>query len=421
METSQLVNPHFVDTHIVNEHINSFFGFMPDNALLKYLIGLAIIAVSIFLLRYLARLLQGITERALEQRDFVNKGWLAVIAQNKLLSNIFFWIGMVFLSSISSAFLQDSYPRVSLVVIRVLNSLVLIAMMLAISSLLNVLSDKFSTTFKLPLKGITQAVKIVFWVLILLLIISTLANKDPMLLLGGLTALSAITMLIFKDSILGLTSGFQLLMNDLVRVGDWIEMPSQNADGNVIDIMLTTVRVQNWDNTIVNIPAYNLVSSSFTNWRGMTESGGRRIKRSINIDIKSIHFLEEKDIKRLEKISLIKDYLLDKERWIAQENAKLGPEADNYNARRLSNVGTFRRYCYEYLKNDPNISGKFTCMVRQLAPTSEGLPLEIYAFSANTNWADYEGIQSDIFDHFLSIIHVFGLKVYQRMDDNYQR
>jgi miniconductance mechanosensitive channel len=261
-------------------------------------------------------------------------------------------------------------------------------------------------------------VEILFWAVSSLLIIATLINKDPALILGGLTALSAIVMLVFKDSIVGLVAGIQLSFNDLVRVGDWIEIPGQGADGDVIDIMLTTVLVQNWDNTIVSVPAYDLISRAFKNWRGMSESGGRRIKRAINIDLTTVRFLEEEDIKKLKKINLISDYLEKKQEDIRTDNAKLGDKADAYNARRLSNIGTFRRYCYEYLKKNPNISDKFTCMVRQLAPTSEGIPLEIYAFSSNTAWVAYEDIQSDIFDHFLSIISVFGLKVYQRYGDH---
>ena len=232
--------------------------------------------------------------------------------------------------------------------------------------------------------------------------------------MGGLTALSAVVLLVFKDSILGLTSVFQLLLGDLVRVGDWIEIPSHGADGEVIDIMLTTIRIKNWDNTIANVPAYDLISHSFTNWRGMTESGARRIKRSINIDMKSIRFLTQEDIEKFKKFTLLKDYIARKEKEIAQTNKERGVKEDIFNARRLSNIGTFRAYCYNYLKQNPNISDKFTCMVRQLNPTTEGLPLEVYAFSSNTNWTDYEGIQADIFDHFLSIIKEFDLKVFEK-------
>lgn len=419
IETTQIVKPPIIGAETAGQYVGTFFSFLPEHALLRYLIGLALILFLIFVLKYAARALDRMAENFLNKHSFLDKNWLPVIARSKILTDIFFWIGMVFLSGISSAFLQDAYPKVSAVVIRVLNGIVIISFVLVISSLLSMLSDKFSSSLKLPIKGLTQAAKLLLWVFAALLVIATLANKDPMLLLGGLTALSAIMMLIFKDSILGLTSGFQLLMNDLVRVGDWIVIPSQNADGNVIDIMLTTVRVQNWDNTVVNIPAYNLVANSFTNWRGVFDSGGRRIKRAINIDIKSIRFLNDGDIKRLEKINLIRPYLEQKEEELHAANASLGDAADNYNARRISNIGTFRKYCVEYLKNNPNISKKFTCMVRQLAPTSEGLPLEVYAFSNDTAWVNYEDIQSDIFDHLLSIISLFDLKVYQSLGDNY--
>ena len=266
----------------------------------------------------------------------------------------------------------------------------------------------------MPLKGITQAIQVVCWLVSIILMVSIIVNKEPVYLLGGLTALSAILLLIFKDSILGLVSGFQLSLNDLVRVGDWIVIPGQGADGEVVDILLSTVRVKNWDNTIVNVPAYDLVSHSFTNWRAMSESGARRIKRAVNIDIHSIRFLTPEEIEKLKSISLLKDYLARKEKELADYNQKVEHRENIYNTRRLTNIGTFRAYCQEYLKHNKNITQKFTCMVRQLEPTSEGLPLEVYAFSSDTNWVAYEGIQADIFDHLLSIISVFDLKVYER-------
>ena len=336
------------------------------------------------------------------------------MSKHKLLGNIFFAFAVSFTASYLSFFIGEYYPKITSMISRVLSCLGIIMFTLVFCSALSVISDKFSRSIKLPVKGIVQAAKVILWIVAFILMMSVLLNKEPLYFLGGLTALSAVILLIFKDSILGLTSGFQLLLNDLVRVGDWIEIPSQGADGEVVDILLTTIRVRNWDNTIVNVPAYDLIAHSFTNWRGMTESGGRRIKRAINIDMKSIRFLKEEDIEKLKQINLLKDYLAAKEKEIEEINKKRGVKEDNYNARRLSNIGTFRAYCYNYLKQNPNISDKFTCMVRQLSPTTEGLPLEIYAFSSNTNWTDYEGIQADIFDHFLSIIDVFDLRVYQR-------
>lgn len=392
--------------------IEALFPVLPPQ--LKYLIGVALLAVCIGLSKYIAKGLQIAAEKLLEKRAVISKGWLPLMSKHKLLGNIFFAFAVSFTASYLSFFIGEYYPKITSMISRVLSCLGIIMFTLVFCSALSVISDKFSRSIKLPVKGIVQAIKVILWIVAIILMMSALLNKEPLYFLGGLTALSAVILLIFKDSILGLTSGFQLLLNDLVRVGDWIEIPSQGADGEVVDILLTTIRVRNWDNTIVNVPAYDLIAHSFTNWRGMTESGGRRIKRAINIDMKSIRFLKEEDIEKLKQINLLKDYLAAKEKEIEEINKKRGVKEDNYNARRLSNIGTFRAYCYNYLKQNPNISDKFTCMVRQLSPTTEGLPLEIYAFSSNTNWTDYEGIQADIFDHFLSIIDVFDLRVYQR-------
>ena len=380
----------------------------------QYMTALAVLCLLIAVCKYFSNLLQWATDKLLAKRNVLAKGWLVPMAKNRLFSNISFAFTLALLASGAPLLLGDLYPHISTIILRVLNSLCIILVMLVVNSALSVISDKYSRSIKLPIKGIVQAVKVGLWVITIIFVMSALLNKEPLYFLGGLTALSAVLLMVFKDSILGLTSGFQLLLNDLVRVGDWIVIPSQGADGEVIDILLTTVRVRNWDNTIVNVPAYELTAHAFTNWRGMSESGGRRIKRAINIDMKSIRFLTDEDIEKLKQLNLLKDYLSQKEEEIHRINKERGVKEDGYNARRLSNIGTFRAYCYNYLKQNPNISDKFTCMVRQLDPTTEGLPLEVYAFSSNTNWVDYEGIQSDIFDHLLSIIGVFDLKVFQK-------
>jgi miniconductance mechanosensitive channel len=399
------------------EEAKTTFMYMATYPPLKYALCAVSVLLLVFLIKYVSRVLQWGTEKVLTKKNYVAKSWLNLIIKYKLPSGIFFAIGLAFLTPAARVILPEDYPDFTNVFLRTLGAFVVISVMICADSFLRIVSDKFSRSTKLPLKGLTQAVQIVLWVLTGLLVIATLINKDPALLLGGLTALSAVTMLVFKDSIMGLVSGIQLSFNDLVRVGDWIEIPSKGADGDVVDITLTTILVRNWDNTIVSVPAYDLVSNSFKNWRGMTESGGRRIKRSIKIDLTTVRFLELADIRRLKKINLIRDYLDKKEKDIIESKAKLEGNADNYNVRRLSNIGTFRRYCYEYLKQNPDISDRFTCMVRQLEPTSEGIPLEIYAFSSNTNWVAYEDIQSDIFDHLLSIITAFDLKVYQHYGD----
>lgn len=383
----------------------------PSHPLSRYIFMVCAIFAALLFLRYLSFAMQWTIEKTLKQKEHKG-GWLLLMAEQRLISNIFFAFSMVVLSIAGSFILGESYPKVTSLIIRILDSGVIVAVMLVINSFLSSVSRKYATGLKLPVKGLIQAVKVVFWIITSILVMSVLINKQPMYLFGGLTALSAVLLLVFKDSILGLTSGFQLLVNDLVRVGDWIEVPGQRADGEIVDILITTVRVRNWDNTIVNVPAYNLIANSFVNWRGMSEAGARRIKRAMNIDLTTIRFLEKQDIEKLKEIQLIKDYLENKEKELAAYNADKGESV--FNSRRLTNLGTFRAYCFEYLKSNPKIAKNFTCMVRQLEPTTEGVPLEVYAFSADTAWVNYENIQSDIFDHLFAVAKVFDLKIYQR-------
>jgi miniconductance mechanosensitive channel len=267
----------------------------------------------------------------------------------------------------------------------------------------------------LPIKGIVQAFKLVIFLIAAILVISVLFGKSPLVILSGLGALAAVLMLVFKDTIMGFTAGIMLSANQMVRVGDWIEMPSAGADGDVTDVSLTTVKVQNWDKTITTIPAYNLISGSFKNWRGMSESGGRRIKRSIHIDMQTVRFANETMLARWQKIDLIRPYLDAKLQEIAEDNKKLGADTSILgNGRRLTNLGTFRAYCLAYLQSHPKIHQQMTMIVRQLEPNEFGIPLELYTFTNDIGWVPYEGIQSDIFDHLLSVIGEFGLAVYQR-------
>ncbi len=233
-------------------------------------------------------------------------------------------------------------------------------------------------------------------------------------MLTGLGAMAAVLMLVFKDTILGFVASIQLSANQMVNVGDWISMPKYNADGDVIDISLNTVKVQNWDKTIATIPTYALVSESFNNWRGMEESGGRRIKRSINIDMSSVTFLNASQIEKFRKYYLLKDYITQKEKEIAAYNNSLEmEEGEVTNGQKMTNLGTFRKYLEEYLQNLPEINKEMTFLVRQLQTSDKGLPLEIYVFSKEQAWAKYEGIQADIFDHVLAILPEFDLRVFQ--------
>lgn len=266
-----------------------------------------------------------------------------------------------------------------------------------------------------PLKGFVQLVQIIVWILGGIMMIAAVLDRSPLLLLSGFGAMTAILLLIFKDTILSLVASVQLSAQDMVRVGDWIEMPQFGADGDVVDVQLHTVKVQNWDKTITTIPTHRLITDSFKNWRGMSEVGARRIKRAIHIDVSSIRFQTQDEVDHFKRFALLKTYIENKSVELADYNAGLEFEvAADVNKRRMTNLGTFRAYAFNYLKNHPKIHTGMTLLVRQLELGSEGMPLEIYCFTNTTAWEDYEGIQSDVFDHLLSIVPEFGLRLYQK-------
>lgn len=273
-----------------------------------------------------------------------------------------------------------------------------------------------------PIKGYVQVGKLLVYGAAAILILAALMNQSPFLLLSGLGAMAAVLMLVFKDTILSLVASVQIGSNDMVRVGDWIEMPQLDANGDVVDIALHTVKVQNFDKTITTIPTHRLISDSFRNWRGMAESGGRRIMRSIMIDQNSIAFLDDAMLESLSRFELLKAYLDGKLEELGRWNDAQGA-GEQVNTRRLTNIGTFRAYMLAYLEARTDIASDKTLLVRQLAPGEYGLPLEIYAFADTTEWAEYERIQGDIFDHLLAILPEFGLRLFQRptgVDVNYR-
>ncbi|WP_293748746.1 mechanosensitive ion channel family protein [uncultured Paraglaciecola sp.] len=298
---------------------------------------------------------------------------------------------------------------------------VLISAVMAISALLNTIEDTYNASNlakKAPITGFIQVAKLFIVIIAGLLIISNLMDKSPLLLLSGLGAVTAILLLLFRDTILGFVAGIQIAANRMVNTGDWIEMPKYGADGDVLQVGLTTVKVQNWDKTISTIPTYALISEPVKNWRGMSESGGRRIKRSLNIDIQSIRFCDQDMLDEFSKIRYIKSYIQAKlEKLQRFHNEQKIDSTDLVNSRRLTNIGTLRAYMQAYLENHPDINQDMTLMVRQRPPTELGVPLEIYCFCADKNWVNYEGIQSDIFDHLLAILPAFRLRAYQRVSD----
>lgn len=265
-----------------------------------------------------------------------------------------------------------------------------------------------------PLKGLLQTFQVALWFIGTIVLVSVLIDKSPLSLLAGLGAFAAVLMLIFKDSIMGLVSGVQLSANDMLKVGDWITMPKYEANGIVTEVTLYAVKVRNWDNTITTIPPYMLVSDSFQNWRGMRESGGRRVKRSINIDMNSVKFCTPEMLEKYKKIQLLKDYIEETEQVVKAYNEE--HNIDNsvlVNGRRQTNLGVLRAYLLAYLKSLPTVNTELMCMVRQLQPTEHGIPLELYFFSVMKDWVPYEGVQSDVFDHVLAIIPEFDLQVFQ--------
>jgi miniconductance mechanosensitive channel len=270
-------------------------------------------------------------------------------------------------------------------------------------------------TRRIPLKGFLQAVKLVVNLIGLIIILSIAFGKSPIYFFSGLGAVTAVLLLVFKDAILGFVAGIQISVNNMVQVGDWIEMPKYNADGDVLDVTLTTVKVQNWDKTITTIPTYALISDSFKNWRGMSDAGGRRIKRSLHIDMNSVKFADEELLEKFKRFALLKPYLEKKLKEIQEHNeSRKELMTELINGRHLTNVGTFRAYCLAYLRNHELVHQDMTLLVRQLQPTPDGLPIEIYVFTKDIRWAFYEDIQADIFDHLLAVIPQFKLRVFQK-------
>lgn len=313
----------------------------------------------------------------------------------------------------------DVVPALEDAAHRVVMAVITIMMAVAAGSFLSAVNAIYVAEYEhadsRPIKGYLQIATLVIWFAAIITVLSLLMGRSPVFFLSGMGALMAVLLLIFRTTILSLVASIQIATNDMVRVGDWISMPELGADGDVIDIALHTVKVQNWDKTITMIPTHRLVEDSFKNWRGMSESGGRRVKRSLNLDLNSIRFLTEEDIDQLSKYELLGEYLADMRKMLQGYGGMLSdrPEGTEPTHVGLTNVGTFRRYILAYLKAHPGIHQDMTLLVRQLESGPQGLPLEIYCFSNDTAWATYEGLQADLFDHFLAIAPKFGLRIFQ--------
>jgi len=391
--------------------IDSIYIVIKNNPFVKYLIAIIFAYILFFITKKVVlKTIFKIFEKTSTTLD-------DILINKNVFSKLPYLIPLVFLYS-----LRDLLP-IFKIIDRLFLSLIAVIILISLNALINAVNDVYKKTRfheKLNIKSYIQLTKLFINVVGVIIITAIIAGKSPVYFLSGLGALTAVLMLVFKDTILSLVSSIQITSNNLFKVGDWIEAPQFGADGNVIDIALHSVKVQNWDKTISVIPTNKLINSSFKNWKGMSDSGGRRIKRSIKINMKSIKFCSNEMIEKYKSIELIRNYINTKMENISVHNSEKNiDQNDLLNGRSLTNVGTFRAYIELYLKNHSKIHKEMTFLIRQLAPQSDGLPIEIYVFSSDTNWVSYESIQSDIFDHLLAILPEFELEIFQNISGDF--
>ena len=393
--------------------LTGFFAAQPWAETAVWMVGIVLLAwlANTLTRRYILKFIS----RVVTQTKFT---WDDAIFERKVFRRlayiapaIVFYYGTPLVSGVPSSVAQ--------LVQRLAMGLIVLVVVLSADGLLSALNDIYSTrpdANSRPIKGYLQIVKIIMYISAGIVVVSTLMGKPPTLILGGFGAMTAVLLLVFKDTILSLVASIQITQYDMVAVDDWVEMPKYGADGDVIDIALHTITIQNWDKTISTIPTHKFIEDSFKNWRGMSEAGGRRIKRAFHLDVNTVRFLTEEEIAHLSRFELLTHYMREKLEEVGMHNAlkaegnqDLIPEN-----RRLTNVGTLRAYIVEYLRAHPKIHQDMTLIVRQLEPGPDGLPMQIYAFSNDTNWVNYESLQSDIFDHIFAIMPEFGLRIFQK-------
>lgn len=405
-ELQQWINSFLVKWGLVHESAN-----MWDNLIVLFLIIAITVGID-YTCRYI---FLGLFKRFAKR---TKNQWDDLIVDRKIINKLMHLIPAILVYVLLPlAIPKEELPSL-LGILRMICSIYIVAVLLRfINASLNLLLEIYNRkeSFKnKPLKGFVQIIQVIVFFIGFIIIISILIGKSPATLFAGLGASAAILTLVFKDTILGFVAGIQLSANDMLRQGDWITMSKYGADGTVIEVTLNAIKVRNFDNTITTIPPYALVSDAFQNWRGMQDSGARRIKRSINIDMNSVHFCTPEMLDRFRKISLITDYIDGKEEELKKYNKEHNIDASiRVNGRRQTNIGVFRAYLVNYLKSHPNVNQNLTCMVRQLQPTEKGIPMELYFFAATTQWIPYEDIQSDVFDHIMAIVPEFGLQVFQ--------
>lgn len=394
------------------------WGVAPElTQFLVHVLAIALVALVAFIAHALARGPVLSTVVAIIRRT--GTSWDDILIEERVLHRLTHLVPGLVIYRLAPLLLSDNARLSSLantsatIYLLLVGALVIDALLSALLSIYR----RTDTSREISIKSLVQFVKVILYFVAGLFTLSVLLGKSPTVLIGGLTAITAVLLLIFRDAILGLVAGIQLTVNRMVSRGDWIEMPKYGADGDVLDVSLTTVKVQNWDKTITTIPTYALISESFKNWRGMQDSGGRRIKRAVHIDISSVKFCDEAMLQRFARIQHIAEHIERKKKELAEHNEQLSQQQVDLshlvNGRRMTNLGTFRAYVTAYLRNHPQINGDMTFLVRQLAPSEKGIPIEIYVFCKDIVWANYEAIQADIFDHILATVPEFDLRVFQ--------
>jgi len=397
----------------VLERLAQYHPALPDAVILLLLLLVAWLAY-LFTSRVLLAAVRAVAARTAQTWDdaLVENRVGAKLAQ--LAPVLVIYLGVKLLPGLNST--------TATLVLNLAGAYTIVVVTITIVAILNALNDIYESNPRArarPIKGFIQLLQLAVMILGALLFIAALLDRSPVLLLSGFGAMTAVLLLVFKDTLLSLVASVQLTAQDMVRVGDWIEVPQFGADGDVVDVELHTIKVQNWDKTITTIPTHRLISDSFKNWRGMSASGGRRIKRALNIDASSIHFMDEAEIERCRRFLVLGEYLDGKADELARYNRELAGQSEQekdiaVNMRRLTNIGTFRAYAWRYLRQHPRIRQDMTLLVRQLPPGPQGIPIELYCFTNTIAWNEYEDIQADIFDHLLAIVPEFGLRLFQQ-------
>ena len=396
------------------EQVQAFFAQYPFAEKIAIVVGVVIVAAIAYVVarRVVLRVVQAVVARTATD-------WDDVILERGVF-NALAWVAPA-LVAYYAAYLFDAAEAEGITQ-RLLFAYIIAVLITVIGRVLDAGNDIYSRTDRakeLPIKGYIQVIKLIVVIVGVIVIFSTVLNRSPWGVLSGLGAMTAIILLVFRDTILSFVASIQLATNDMVRIGDWVSLPQYEADGDVVDIALHTVKIQNWDKTISTVPTKAFIDQAFKNWRGMSESGGRRIKRALSIDASTIRFLDEDLWARLEKIQILKPYLVEKKSAVEEFNQTHDVDpASPVNGRRLTNIGTFRAYVTAYLKTNEKLRNDMTFLVRQLAPGPEGVPIEVYVFSGDTRWAFYEGIQADIFDHLMAALPEFGLRMFQQPTGN---